>query len=144
MICCLVFNKEFDIKSFMTIGGSPCRTYFWYTIPWQKLIRIKIWNLGLWLMKLISLGSVVSRVFSTMKSFRLDSPPTRISMLLSFSHYSQEIISRLGRASLSSRVFVATPNSTQVVWRGVGRGKLRVAKGKRVGVWGWYIGTGQG
>ena len=24
MISCLVFNKEFDIQNFMTIGGSPC------------------------------------------------------------------------------------------------------------------------
>ena len=28
MICCLVFNKEFDIQSFMTIGRSPCIDIF--------------------------------------------------------------------------------------------------------------------
>ena len=39
MICCLVFNKEFDIQSFMTIGGSPCI----YIIYIQIFLYIWIW-----------------------------------------------------------------------------------------------------
>ena len=34
MICCLVFNKEFDVQSFMTIGRSPCIFMYMY-IPWS-------------------------------------------------------------------------------------------------------------